>query len=56
MDLPSILDYSQLLDVIAQAVKVTPKPTDTASLLTSQLEFLKFFILANYQKSDSQVL
>ncbi|MEO0686445.1 MAG: hypothetical protein AAFY76_15740, partial [Cyanobacteria bacterium J06649_11] len=49
MDLPSIFDYSQLLDVIAQTP--TPSPTqtpketvDTVTLLKTQLDFLKFVI------------
>lgn len=49
MDLLSIFDYSQLLDVIAQTPTPlptqTPKETvDTVTLLKTQLDFLKFVI------------
>jgi len=52
MDLLSIFDYSQLLDVIAQTPTPTPSPTftpakatvDTITLLNAQLNFLKFII------------
>ncbi|MEO1428358.1 MAG: hypothetical protein AAFV71_04690 [Cyanobacteria bacterium J06633_8] len=51
MDLLSIFDYSQLLDVIAQTPTPTPISTaaaketvDTITLLKTQLDFLKFVI------------
>ncbi|AFY55879.1 hypothetical protein Riv7116_3423 [Rivularia sp. PCC 7116] len=49
MDLLSIFDYSQLLDVIAQTTTSSPTQTpketvDTVTLLKTQLDFLKFII------------